>query len=631
MKRHVQRQQQPPPATLTINSVSPNIANNRDQFISPKNEYSDDSPGSYTSYSSADYSSVGVLSSNTKSKRSTFTTDAKSLDEPGAIVGHGLLSEVLKMQGFLEEYQHALTALEIEKADKQQEIIKLNKLLKGKGQTEERYKDEIWNLELNKQELLQKVHDLSQNLHRSTAEQSRLTREEAKLCQEIEHYKTIQHTWETDLALAQEQHEQETIILKKTLFALRLEKDQVSKQLQEVLAIQQEVAQQQNVLRHVDNSTSDADNDSQSPPEIKSATSAANSSPQHHTISHSKSLVARHDAEVKALKTSLDQAHEIIQTMQAKIDQERGERIEVDKLLREAQETIEQLNNQHHSPPAPDPQQDSPSTANSPLSPKSPAALSNKQLRRSLRSTRKPSQSRRRLAIVSASPYPQRGKSLGDELSQAGSMANLIPTSSPMSSIRSQSDKHHQLYLSTASLHSHQAAPETANALTCVELPSISNHGLFSSFTSLSTKSDNSNNDQMQLQKIASNKELYGSLVREPESYIYKSGRDKKTTNKLKQKSPLFKLNFGDVDFNIDADFTRKHEEDDDGESSAKAMTRTMIGDWMWKYTRKVVGSGISENRHRRFFWIHPYTQTLYWSTQEPGTSSSECSTKSGM
>ena len=72
-------------------------------------------------------------------KRSTFnsTIDAASQDGSAAgIVGHGLLSEVLKMQGLLEEYQHALTALEIEKADKQQEINKLDRLLKGKGQTE---------------------------------------------------------------------------------------------------------------------------------------------------------------------------------------------------------------------------------------------------------------------------------------------------------------------------------------------------------------------------------------------------------------------------------------------------------------------------------------------------------------
>ncbi|KAL1917416.1 uncharacterized protein VTP21DRAFT_3809 [Calcarisporiella thermophila] len=49
------------------------------------------------------------------------------------------------------------------------------------------------------------------------------------------------------------------------------------------------------------------------------------------------------------------------------------------------------------------------------------------------------------------------------------------------------------------------------------------------------------------------------------------------------------------------------------------AITQTMIGEFMWKYTRRSVGSGLSERRHRRFFWVHPYTNTLYWSTMEPG------------
>lgn len=49
-------------------------------------------------------------------------------------------------------------------------------------------------------------------------------------------------------------------------------------------------------------------------------------------------------------------------------------------------------------------------------------------------------------------------------------------------------------------------------------------------------------------------------------------------------------------------------------------ITQTMIGGWMYKNTRKAVGSGFSDNRHRRFFWIHPYSRTLYWSMTEPGS-----------
>ncbi|KAH8554078.1 hypothetical protein BGW37DRAFT_517825 [Umbelopsis sp. PMI_123] len=49
-------------------------------------------------------------------------------------------------------------------------------------------------------------------------------------------------------------------------------------------------------------------------------------------------------------------------------------------------------------------------------------------------------------------------------------------------------------------------------------------------------------------------------------------------------------------------------------------ITQTMIGGWMYKNTRKTVGSGFSDNRHSRFFWIHPYSRTLYWSMKEPGS-----------
>ncbi|KAF2808930.1 uncharacterized protein BDZ99DRAFT_477427 [Mytilinidion resinicola] len=51
-----------------------------------------------------------------------------------------------------------------------------------------------------------------------------------------------------------------------------------------------------------------------------------------------------------------------------------------------------------------------------------------------------------------------------------------------------------------------------------------------------------------------------------------------------------------------------------------QAITQTMIGEFLWKYTRKAGSENMSENRHRRFFWVHPYTRTLYWSEQNPVT-----------
>jgi hypothetical protein len=49
-----------------------------------------------------------------------------------------------------------------------------------------------------------------------------------------------------------------------------------------------------------------------------------------------------------------------------------------------------------------------------------------------------------------------------------------------------------------------------------------------------------------------------------------------------------------------------------------QAITQTMIGEFLWKYTRKPGRPEMSTSRHRRYFWVHPYTRTLYWSDQDP-------------
>lgn len=51
-----------------------------------------------------------------------------------------------------------------------------------------------------------------------------------------------------------------------------------------------------------------------------------------------------------------------------------------------------------------------------------------------------------------------------------------------------------------------------------------------------------------------------------------------------------------------------------------QAITQTMIGEMMWKYTRKAGRGEMSSTRHRRFFWVHPYTRTLYWSNRDPAS-----------
>ncbi|KAK0555436.1 hypothetical protein OC846_001695 [Tilletia horrida] len=50
-----------------------------------------------------------------------------------------------------------------------------------------------------------------------------------------------------------------------------------------------------------------------------------------------------------------------------------------------------------------------------------------------------------------------------------------------------------------------------------------------------------------------------------------------------------------------------------------QAITQTMIGEYLYKYTRKTMRAGYSDKRHKRFFWVHPYTRMLYWTLNDPG------------
>ena len=47
------------------------------------------------------------------------------------------------------------------------------------------------------------------------------------------------------------------------------------------------------------------------------------------------------------------------------------------------------------------------------------------------------------------------------------------------------------------------------------------------------------------------------------------------------------------------------------------ALTQTVIGEYLFKYYPRLGPFGF-ESRHERFFWVHPYTLTLYWSTSNP-------------
>lgn len=53
--------------------------------------------------------------------------------------------------------------------------------------------------------------------------------------------------------------------------------------------------------------------------------------------------------------------------------------------------------------------------------------------------------------------------------------------------------------------------------------------------------------------------------------------------------------------------------------SMIPVITQVLIGEYLFKYYRKLGPlSSISSTRHERYFWVHPYSLTLYWSNSNP-------------
>ncbi|RKP28543.1 hypothetical protein METBISCDRAFT_29070, partial [Metschnikowia bicuspidata] len=53
--------------------------------------------------------------------------------------------------------------------------------------------------------------------------------------------------------------------------------------------------------------------------------------------------------------------------------------------------------------------------------------------------------------------------------------------------------------------------------------------------------------------------------------------------------------------------------------SMIPAITQVVIGEYLFKYYRRLGPlSAISALRHERYFWVHPYSLTLYWSSSNP-------------
>ncbi|OBZ83854.1 hypothetical protein A0J61_08101 [Choanephora cucurbitarum] len=500
----------------------------------------------------------------------------------------------------------ALASLKVEIADKQQEITYL---MNSKAKAEGKYKDEIWSLELEKQDLLQRINDLTNNLVKSNLDLARLEQQEKSLFNELEHLKMLR---DEEMNETKIKHEQEVMAYKEMLLVQRTEKERALKELQRLnqkpqlrsnSVILRPISQRTNDCRHADSASIAS---AASPPQSRSM----------FAVGQSQSVNKKDESlEMKSLRISLDQAHDIIKSMQDRINKETEERTKTDKLLREAQEMAEHFRNSKNRQTAFD--------------------SNNRSLKSVVGQEHLQRKKSKKIMVSEQIPISL----LSEELERCQKQ----PTVDSFSSLKSQKEMKKQALEGEEMLGRHFLCtglqqvctssiglkPNVATSTICQTSPHLYQarnppillrlRELDSFTNSPTTYFADKTNENVKRDTMSF---LEGSLKKENDLKSF-AFSDKKN-NQQSSNAPV-------VDFNtqVSLDLLLKPLSKDQIQEVLAALTRCIIGEWVWKYTRKVVGVGFSEKKHRRFFWINPYTRVLHWSTHKPG-SSAQAHSKSG-
>ncbi|GAN02886.1 anucleate primary sterigmata protein a protein [Mucor ambiguus] len=291
-------------------------------------------------------------STPTKRRSKIPNTDRRNTDiEFATEIGQGLLLEVRKMQALLQEKEEKLRTLENQKADLERAAEAMAKQMRQREENEEKLKEETWNLELAKQELVVSVTDLQTNLSKANAEQNKLAKQVNELRTEIEQLRDREEKLTTTIDNMKQRHEQDMSSLRRHAAGIQREKSDQSKQI-EALTSELAIAKAQSRIGKHASMEADAhlrrsDKEQTDSDQAKSTLAVKNdSSPSTSPPSSPKQSPTRNQAmEVETLKTSLAHAHRIISGLRSNLHKEKTEKFEFKKLLAESQETIEQLQN----------------------------------------------------------------------------------------------------------------------------------------------------------------------------------------------------------------------------------------------------------------------------------------------
>ncbi|CAH1760261.1 2146_t:CDS:2 [Entrophospora sp. SA101] len=465
-------------------------------------------------------------------------------------IGQGLLLEVRRLQGELHENLEKIKDLETNKAELERTIEALNKLLRNSKESEEKYKQEIFDLEA-KYEYLK----IEKALATATDVIEQLKDKQDKLSEALDNSKS--------------RHEKDMANNRRHVAALKREKSDLTKNLDELQTQLDNLLATKNLRKRGQDVATSVDGETDSSDPLNSG--AAGVSP-----TSSSTLPGSNLGKDDVMK-ALDTANRMICGLRANLQKEKSEKYELKKLLADNQEQIEILQyesefqgranvngskNAQFNGKGGDDEYDDRSTSTSTIS------------RKEFKSVEV--QTEDKSAGISGTEFrsvevqtEEVSSSLEDNNTSSIINNKEAPLQNSLNTPSTSKDFEQQAGLSKISKY-------------------IDGKNLEGLNDSVSTNSSRTSTDQI-IRQIDSSNVDSGSGV--GGGQIMDSNYNNETTT-------------------TDPDIIR-------------LITRTMVGDDLWKYYKPNFGGGILEKRHKRFFWVHPYSKILYWSVKNPATLSS--------
>ncbi|TVY34266.1 Anucleate primary sterigmata protein A [Lachnellula occidentalis] len=253
-------------------------------------------------------------------------------------ISTSLLSQVRHLQALLAEKEESLKTVALEKSRLEDEAEGFNQRLRSLDESEQRYKDENWNLETQIHEYLATAKEaadrekkLSQSLNTSQTEKSAAQKEldeiklsHAKLSED--HTNTVKH------------HDVELAAVKRNMTVTENERGALQRKIEDLTGQNQElaraVAHQRGRLEDKDQIRGLSDEDLQTAHDDVTPEPSPPASPVKGTPRHSM-------LESETLKSSLHHAHRMIQNLKGNIHREKTEKLELKRMLQDARDELE--------------------------------------------------------------------------------------------------------------------------------------------------------------------------------------------------------------------------------------------------------------------------------------------------